>query len=141
MSEETAIQQVLNRYTDGCNRRDWDQVMATFTPDGLWEVPSQGARHEGHAAIRAAMSGFVQMMAYFVQTNSAAVIEVSGDQATARVTIRECGKFADRDEALEVLGYYEDDLVRTEEGWKFARRRFRSLGLHRFALLPGPALG
>ena len=48
-------------------------------------------------------------------------------------------KFRDRDEALEVLGYYEDDIVRTDEGWKFTRRRFTSFGLHRFPLPPGAA--
>lgn len=137
MSDETAIQQLLNRYTDGCNRRDWDQVMATFAPDGVWAAA--GNEHRGHAAIQAAMATFVQMMDYFVQTNSAAVIAISGDTATVRVTIRECGKFAGKDEALEVLGYYQDDLVRTDGGdWQFARRTFVSHGLHRFPLLAGP---
>lgn len=139
MSDEAAIQQVINRYTDGCNRQDWPQVMATFTDDGIWEV--QGNPIQGHARIQPAMAGFLTQMDYFTQSASASVIEVAGNRATARTTIRECGKFAGRDEALEVLGYYADELVRTEAGWKFARRKFTSFGLHRFALLRGPALG
>ena len=139
MSDEAAIQQVINRYTDGCNRQDWPQVMATFAEDGVWEV--QGNAIQSHATIQAAMAGFLTQMAYFTQTASASVIAVEGDKATARTAIRECGKFADRDEALEVLGYYADELVRTAKGWQFARRQFNSFGLHRFALLPGPALG
>jgi uncharacterized protein (TIGR02246 family) len=139
MSDEAAIQQLIHRYTDGCNRQDWPQVMATFAEDGIWEV--QGNAIQGHATIQAAMAGFLTQMAYFTQAASAPVIMVDGDRATARTTIRECGKFADRDEALEVLGYYADELVRTAAGWQFARRQFNSFGLHRFALLPGPALG
>jgi ketosteroid isomerase-like protein len=139
MSEQAAIQQVLNRYTDGCNRQDWPQVMATFTEDGIWEA--MGTPMQGHAVIQAAMAGFLAQIDYFVQSNAPAVIEVDGDRATARSTIRECGKFAGRDEALEVLGWYEDELVRGPAGWQFARRRFNTLGMHRFALLPGPALG
>ena len=139
MSDEMAIQQVINRYTDGCNRQDWPQVMATFTEDGVWEAG--GPPLTGHATIQAAMAGFLAGMDYFTQQASAPVITVTGDTATARTTIRECGKFADRDEALEVLGYYADELVRTAAGWRFARRQFTSFGLHRFALLPGPALG
>ncbi len=139
MSDEQAIQQVINRYTDGCNRQDWPQVMATFAGDGIWEV--QGNAIRGHANIQAAMAGFLTQMAYFTQIASASVIEVAGDRATARTAIRECGKFADRDEALEVLGYYADELVRAAGGWVFARRVFNSFGLHRFALLSGPALG
>lgn len=139
MNDTEAILDVIYRYTDGCNRQDWPQVMATFTEDGVWEAAGNAV--QGHAAIQSAMSGFLSMMDYLTQSASAPVIEVSGDRATARITIRECGKFAGRDEALEVLGYYADDLVRTAEGWKFARRTFNSFGLHRFALLPGPALG
>lgn len=139
MSDEAAIQQVINRYTDGCNRHDWLQVMATFAADGVWEVRGNAIR--GHANIQPAMAAFLTQMDYFTQTASPAVIAVAGDTATARTTIRECGKFKGRDEALEVLGFYADDLVRTDEGWKFARRKFTSFGLHRFALLPGPALG
>lgn len=141
MTDEFAIQQLLSLYSDGCSRGDWDQVMATFLPDGVWEVPGLGARHEGHAVIRKAMAGFVAQMDYFVQISAPAIIEVDGDRATARSTIRECGKFRGRDEALEVMGFYADELVRSAEGWKFARRSFTGAGLHRFALLPGPALG
>lgn len=139
MQDQVAIQQLLNRYTDGCNRQDWDQVLGTFTEDGVWEAA--GNELQGHAVIQAAMAAFLTQMDYFVQTNSPAVITVDGDTAMARGTIRECGKFAGRDEALEVLGYYEDRIVRTAAGWKFARRTFMSKGLHRFSLLPGPALG
>ena len=141
MMDEVAIQQVLNRYTDGCNRQDWPQVMDTFLADGVWAVPAQGIELTGHAAIQPAMAAFLMQMDYFYQLNTPAVIEVSGDTAIARSTIRECGKFKGRDEALEVLGLYSDELRRTESGWKFARRTFRSAGLHRFALLPGQALG
>ncbi len=141
MSDEIAIQQVLNRYSDGCSRRDWDQVRGTFLPDGIWEVPALGTFHRGWAEMQPAMAGFVAQMDYFVQLNSPAVIEVSGDAATARSTIRECGKFSGRDEALEVMGFYSDELVRTGDGWKFARRTFSGVGVHRFPLLAGPALG
>lgn len=141
MSDENAIQQVLNRYSEGCSIRDWDQVMETFTEEGVWEVPGIGQRVEGHAALRAAMAGFAEMFEYFVQLNAPATITVDGDKATARTTIRECGRFKGRDEALEVLGFYADELVSTGDGWKFARRTFTTGGMHRFALIPGPPLG
>lgn len=140
MIDEVAIQQVLNRYTEGCTRRDWDQVAETFAEDGIWDVPAQGISLQGWAAMQPAMAGFVEQMDYFIQLNSPAVIEVSGDSATARSVIRECGKFTGRDEALEVMGTYSDELVRTATGWKFARRTFRALGVHRFALA-GAGLG
>lgn len=139
MNEEAAIQRVINQYTDGCNRQDWAQVLGTFTEDGVWEAA--GSALTGHATIQAAMSGFLATMDYFIQTASASVITVDGDAATARTTIREGGKFGGRDEGLEILGYYEDRIVRTAAGWRFAHRKFHLFGMHRFALLEGPALG
>jgi ketosteroid isomerase-like protein len=136
MVDEIAIQQTINRYSDGASRADWDQVMSTFTPDGIWEIPALNASYQDHAMIRKVMAAFVGQMAYFVQINAPAIIAVAGNKATARSFIRECGKFADRDEALEVLGRYDDQLVRTSEGWKFTRRTFHAAGKHTFALLP-----
>lgn len=139
MIDEFAIQQTLNRYTQAAGRADWDHVMATFMPDGIWDVPAIGAHLQGHAAIRAAMEAFIGQMAYYVQINSPAIITVEGDMAKAQSAIHECGKYADRDEALEVLGFYKDELVRTTEGWKFARRTFQGAGMHTYALQPAPA--
>lgn len=135
MIDEIAIQQVLNAYSEGASRSDWDQVLSTFLPDAIWEVPAMKMHFQGHAAMRPVMSGFVAKMAYFVQLNSPAIINVAGDKASARCTVRECGKFADRDEAMEVFGVYHDELVRA--GWKFSRRSFHPVGRHSYALLPG----
>jgi hypothetical protein len=137
MIDEIAIQQTLNRYSEGVSRADWKQVMATFTKDATWEIPVLGARFQDHTVIQKAMSDFVGQMAYFVQINSPAIIAVDGDKASARSIIRECGKFADRDEALEVFGRYSDELIRTPERWKFTRRVFDPIGQHRLKLLPG----
>lgn len=40
--------------------------MATFLPDGVWEVPARNIRLQGHAEIRAASTGFVARMAYYI---------------------------------------------------------------------------
>ncbi len=136
MSDEIAIQQTLNRYSEAASRADWHQVLSTFTVDATWEIADSGARYQDHSVIQRVMAAFVGQMAYFVQINSPAIITVEGDEAVASSLIRECGKFADRDEALEVFGRYADELVRTAQGWKFTRRVFHALGHHRFTVLP-----
>ena len=140
MSDEAAIQQCLNLYSEGCSRADWPQVEATFMPDGVWVAPAVGT-FTGWAEMHPVMSGFVAQMDYFIQVNAPAVIRVQGDKASARSVIRECGKFKGRDEALEVMGIYTDELARTASGWRFVKRTFQGLGAHRFPLSPGPALG
>lgn len=136
MLDEIAIQQTLNQYSEGASRADWSQVLSTFTREATWEIPALGARYQDHAVIQKVMADFVGQMAYFVQINSPAVITVQGNTATARSIIRECGKFADRDEALDILGRYNDDLLRTPTGWKFTRRIFHASGQQSYALLP-----
>lgn len=135
MTDEAAIQQTLNRYSAGASRADWERVLATFLADGVWEVPGLGARFEGLEAIRSGLLRFSAPMDYIVQVNGPAVIEVAGDTAHAVSVIRESGKWAGRDEALEVLGLYDDKLVRTAEGWKFAERIFEIRGMHSFPLV------
>jgi len=139
MLDEVAIQQVLNRYSLGSSLPDWNQVADTFLPDAEWIAPAVGT-FKGWEQMYPVMSGFVAQMDYFIQVNAPAAIVVTGDTATARSVIRECGKFAGRDEALEIMGIYDDELCRTTAGWKFARRTFGALGAQRFSLMAGPAL-
>jgi ketosteroid isomerase-like protein len=139
MNDHIAIQQTLNRYTEAASRADWNQAAATFLSDGIWEIASFGQKFQGRAAIMEALAGFVAPMDYMVQINAPGVIVVDGDTATVRSAIRECGKFSGKDEALEVLGFYADKLVRTSDGWRFAHRAFEVRGMHRFPLLPANA--
>jgi ketosteroid isomerase-like protein len=134
MHDQIDIQQTLNRYTDGVSRADVQQVLSTFMPDGIYEAG--GMRLEGRAAIEKARNIYVADFAYVIQISAPAVIVVEGDKATACSTIRECARYADADELLELVGTYADELVRTVEGWKLARRTFTSLGSHRLSLLP-----
>lgn len=135
MDDTTQIQRTISRYSQTASRAEWDQVLATYVPDGVWEVPHLGLRFEGHSGIRNALTQFFSAMDYVLQMNAPALIEVDGDEATAHSNIHEFGKFADKDEAFEFLGWYEDRLVRTAEGWKFTLRVFKHLGTHSFPLL------
>ncbi len=136
MSEEFSIQQTISRYAEGASRADWDQVLSTYMPDGIWEITSFGAKFAGRQAIQDALRQFSDPMDYIVQINGPALMQIKGDTATARSVIRESGKYAGRNEALEVLGFYADKLVRTSDGWKFTHRIFELRGMHSFALSP-----
>ncbi|MDE2404588.1 MAG: nuclear transport factor 2 family protein [Sphingomonadales bacterium] len=137
MSDREDIQDVVTQYSIGCSRRDWELVTGLFLEDGEW--CAAGATIKGRAALGQAMPAFLAKMAYFVQMNAPAVIRIDGDRATAESTIREMGKFIDKDEAFECLGWYVDELVRTAEGWKFARKTFTAAGTHQVLLAAGPA--
>jgi ketosteroid isomerase-like protein len=134
--DEFFVQRTINRYSEAASRADWGEVLSTYLTNGVWDIPAFGAKFEGHAALREGLMRFAEPMEYIVQFNAPALINLENNSAIARSVIRECGKYAGRDEALEVLGFYADRLVRTSDGWKFAHRSFELRGMHTFPLLP-----
>ena len=136
MHDQLAIQQVLNAYSEATSRADWDRVLSLFVPDAVWDVPIHGVKFEGIDAIREGLIRFSSPMEYIVQLNAPAVIQVNGDTATSRTAIRECGKYRDRNEGLEILLIYDDRLTRTPAGWKFALRVCDVQGMYTFPLEP-----
>lgn len=139
MHDEFAIQQTINRYSVAASQGDWDTVIATFTPGGVWEVPVHNVRFVGPKEIRSGLIRFSSPMDYIVQLNSPSVITLDGDTATAECVIREGGKLTGADAALEIMGLYKDRLVRTPQGWRFTLRRFELAGMHSFPLQPAAA--
>ncbi|MCB2061207.1 MAG: nuclear transport factor 2 family protein [Novosphingobium sp.] len=127
MAEETAIQDVLTAYSQSIGLRDLDMTMGTFMPDGIWELQGLGQKWQGRDAIREALTGIYSGMDYLVQINAPALIEVSGDTAKARYTVRECGRRSGTDQAFEAFGVYFDDLTKGPEGWQFVHHNFRML--------------
>jgi uncharacterized protein (TIGR02246 family) len=136
MDDAAQIQQLINAYHEAGSVGDYERMIATFAPDGIWEFTESGRQFVGMAAIRDAVAAFTGPLEYVAQINAPAVIAVDGDTATARSSIRESGKFADRDEGVEAYGVYHDTLVRTAQGWRFARRAFALRWMHRVAILP-----
>jgi hypothetical protein len=132
MDDRIAIQQLLNRYSVGSSRRNFDDVVSTYEPEGVWEIASWGQSFEGHAAIREGLFSLTAPTEYVVQQNSPAVITVDGDAASATSVICENGKQANNDGAFQALGYYVDELVRTAEGWRFKRRRFELVSMRTY---------
>lgn len=136
MDDALAIQQLISAYHEAGSMADYERMIATYAPDGVWEFTSSGNRFVGHAAIREAVAAFTGRLQYVAQINAPAVIAVTGDTASARSSIRETAKFAGLDEGIEAFGIYHDALVRTADGWRFARRTFDLRWQHRVAILP-----
>ncbi len=137
MNDQAEIQQILNIYSDGASRRDFAQVIATFTKDAIWEVADTPHRFVGTTNILEAFRAFTATTSYLVQLNAPGVISVDGDKASARTTIREVGRYSDRDELFDCVGTYHDAFARTAEGWRFTHRRFETHGISSWPVLPG----
>jgi uncharacterized protein (TIGR02246 family) len=135
MIDEVAIQQLISRYNEAASAGNLEGAVATYMPDGVWESASHGTLG-GRDAIKEGLERITSNLEYVSQINAPAVITVDGDTATARSAVRESGKLAGRDEGIEVFGFYIDSLIRTAEGWLFARRTFQLVWAHRVPTMP-----
>jgi len=130
VTDEHDIQQTISRYHEGASTPDLEQLIATFLPDGTWEVPAFRFLCHGHDEMREVMAAVLAPIEYLVQVNAPAIIAVDGDVATARTLVRECAKYRDEPGLVDVVGQFVDELHRTPDGWRFARRTFTILGRH-----------
>jgi len=140
MDDKSQIERTINTYSQVASQiaspQYFEDVLSLYQPDGVWAVPSQGIRCVGHAEIRAQLETFSGAMEFVLQGNSPPIIDIDGDIATARTSIRETGKVAGEDAGFIYIGIYADKLVRTPDGWKFAERVCEVLGGYTFPINP-----
>ena len=119
-ADRDEIRDLLARYTYNGDRGRVADLAACFAPDGLLEFPGNEAR--GPEAIAAVLgSGRRNPALTFMRhhiTNP--LIYVAGDTATARSYFT-----VHANSGPDHSGTYDDRLVRTAAGWRFARRRVR----------------
>jgi 3-phenylpropionate/cinnamic acid dioxygenase small subunit len=123
------ISDLLVRYATGIDRHDWLLFRTVFTDDchldygeiGIWNGVD-------------AVTEFMQTSHQGVQTlhrMSNQAIVVNGDSAVARTYVDMVMVGAGAS-GVNAIGYYDDEIVRTDDGWRIASRRFTSLQLSTF---------
>jgi hypothetical protein len=119
-ADRDAIRDLLARYTYNGDRGRVTDLAACFAADGVIEYP--GNRAVGPEAIATALSsGPANPARTFVRHHiTSPLIEVDGDNATARAYFA-----VHSDNGPDHSGTYNDKLVRTAQGWRFAHRQVR----------------
>lgn len=119
--DRSLILDLTARYNRAFDSGDAEGYADLFTADGVMEVEG-GPRFEGRDAL-AAMCANTQAAIRHVTTDP--VVTVDGDTAVQEVTLLVVARPAagQHGSTLQSSGRYVDDLVRTAEGWRFARRR------------------
>ena len=113
IEDRDEILQLLYRYNhaiDGGDARGWAE---TFTEDGVFDVAG-GVRTGRDALLEFASS--VHGTRHMVLNP---LIDVAGDAASVRASL-----VVFHGKELSTIGSYDDQLVRTPAGWRFAKRVF-----------------
>jgi uncharacterized protein (TIGR02246 family) len=124
MVDRARIGELTARYNRCFDDGDPDGFAATFTEDGAMEIVG-GPTTTG----RPALTEMCRRSPYgIVHVTVDAIVEVDGDRAVQDITLLVVARPpadapADkRKSRLQRSGRYRDQLVRTPEGWRFARR-------------------
>ena len=117
------IADVLLRYSTGIDRRDWVLFRSCWTADVVADY-TEIARWESADAITEFMETAHVDMGHTMHRLSNLAIAIDGNTATARSYVDAILMMPDGKTGLNPTGFYDDDLIRTSEGWRIARRTF-----------------
>lgn len=126
MSDRADITEVLLRYATGIDRRDWDTFRTAFTADCVLDYGEIGS-FAGVAAVTEFMEQSHSMAGHTMHRLSNIVITLDGDGATARTYVDGLILAPDNASGVNAVGIYDDDLLRTDHGWRIARRVFTAV--------------
>jgi hypothetical protein len=128
IEDRLEIEDLVARYSFHTDTKDYAAVPPLFAEDGVWDETVLGAElAEGRPAIADAFAGFdaagVQSV---VHINGCHLISsYDGDRASGSSHLHAELQVMGR--KIRILGYYADDYVKTEDGWRFARRTLKEL--------------
>ena len=117
------IADVLVRYATGIDRRDWTLFRTVFTDDCELDYGEVGS-WRGVDAVTEFMQQAHALAGHTMHRLTNQVITVDGDSAQARTYVDALIMLANNNSGVNAAGFYDDEFVRTEQGWQIARRRF-----------------
>ena len=126
------VTEVLIRYATAIDRRDWALFRTCFTEDCHADYGDIGV-WDGVEAITEFMQSAHIAMGHTLHRISNEVVTRSGSSVSARCYVDAVLLDADDRGGVNTLGFYDDELVHTDRGWKIARRRFTLVRVSRIA--------
>ena len=125
------ISDVLVRYATGIDRRDWPLFRTVFTDDCRVDYGEIGVWN-GVDAVTDFMEQTHAMAGHTMHRLTNQAITVDGDKASSRTYVDAVIMFGDNQRGVNALGFYDDDIVRTADGWRIAVRRFTQVRVTTF---------
>jgi hypothetical protein len=124
LADRLAIIELTHRYCWALDSKNWDLLDQVFLPDARGDLRS-AVPIEGRDAIRARISRSIEPLDATQHTVSNHMIDIDGDSATSRCYLhsQHVRHAAEGGVLFVIAGRYEDQLVRTPEGWRIAFRR------------------
>ena len=139
--DKAAIIELLNLYGLALDAHRWDLFDRIFTQDVQAELGPAGAIWSGLATMKRAFDDFHKKLDNHQHTMMGHLVHVDGDKAYAFtygnwLLVREAAKGGPQ---WLGRGWYDDELIRTDLGWRIRRRVARLVSWTGNPLVPEPA--
>ena len=121
MSDIEQITNVLVRYATGIDSRDWNLFRTCFTEDAQLDYGALGRWNS-----REAVAHFMELSHSGPSQHrlSNFAITIESDRARTRTYVDAIVFGPGGWGGAQTIGYYDDELVYSAEGWQIVRRRF-----------------
>lgn len=116
-----AINQLAHTYAQAISRGSISDAVQVYAPDGEVCTPVVSGV-VGRAAIEAAITEFTKDLEMVFHCVHNSLVHVDGDRASACFQLSEWSKRRSDGTTFLWLGFYDDELIRLPEGWRFAKR-------------------
>jgi hypothetical protein len=114
------VRSTMAAYTQALDDGRTDDIVATFCPDGVCEIPGMGT-HVGHAALRDAYAGWKPRRPQRHVVVNTLVTDWNDREAHAVSDVIFLLQ-GDAGWAIQLVGRYHDTLHRDDDTWRFHRR-------------------
>ena len=125
ISDRIQIGDLLTRYTTAIDTKDYELLDSVFTPDAQVDYTSSGGIAGDYPTARDWLERALSLFPVTVHFISNSTVELRGDEASARTYVINPMLFKNpdgSDHIFTVGAYYNDRLVRTEDGWRIRER-------------------
>ncbi len=125
---EAEVTRLVHQYVWANDAQDWEQCAALYTQDAVFRRPSGGDPVVGREAILASFTARPPRAQRHVMANTLVDVVSESEARVKSVIVLYMGDAAEeglpvQDPKSPLIGTFEDRVVKTADGWRFAERK------------------
>ena len=123
ISDRFEIQQLLIDYSTAIDKRRFDDLDLVFTPDAYIDYRAMGGIDGQFPEVKAWLARVLPNFPAYAHMLGNFDVRIDGDTASSRtICFNPMVLGGDQNQILYCGLWYEDEFVRTPEGWRMSRR-------------------
>ncbi|MDZ7887402.1 MAG: nuclear transport factor 2 family protein [Mycobacterium sp.] len=122
ISDRLEIQQLLVDYSTAIDARRFDDLDRVFTPDAYIDYRAMGGVDGRYPEVKAWLAQVLPNFPAYAHMLGNFDVKIDGDSATSRTLCFNPMVLGDEKQVLFCGLWYDDEFVRTADGWRMVRR-------------------